>query len=922
MISIRRTSIILSFLSIALFTASAKQEKILQIFKNNKIIQEYVVDSIDHIEVIDKQGNVIQVYRKGEIIQEYSVGEIDYLEVNERLAVPDQIPDDEIWYVTDDGEIYDPTIWAHPFEQAIISNKYYGDHGIIKLDGPIENITKALYCSERVKAIYLPDCVKYMHNGVLGSFTGITSFKVPANLQKLDGNPFRGCYNLTKFTGQQVSEDGRCLVLNDTLYSFAPKGITHYRTPDGIKVIGETAFSRSKELESIELNEGLLNIGGTFIVIIGNTAIMSQGGECFSECTSLKKVTLPSTLKHIDSYAFRGCTAIEGFYGNERFHSSDNQCLYIYDLEQNAENEKTLINFAGHGLTEYSFPEGITFIGNYAISGKMNLRNVTLPNSLKNIGGEAFYDCPNIESINGIHTSSDHRCIVIDGELKKFVAGKGITKYRIPEEIKKIGEYAFSNCELDEISMSDDITEIGDYAFTASRTLKTLTLSASLKTVGLNPFYCAFNLDSIYMRCPRPPKCISWGKEYFFLERAYDNPTIYVPTQAYDWYIKNPTWESYKENFAPHYYADLDINKYLPDYYFSTDFSTNGNVEKLMIASEGNGIDVVLMGDGFSDRQIAEGKYKTVMQKIANAFLEIEPYKSFKEMFNIHIVNVVSSTEGFDYEKTGLGGTFDEFGEGTYVNGDHEKCIQYALKAISEERMDEALIVVAMNKDSYASTTHMYYPSNTVGSNGSGLSISFVSTNSDTETFNGLIYHEVLGHGFAKLGEEYGYDFFNKIPDYLIPNIKSQQSEFGWYKNIDFTSDLSTILWSKFATDSRYSHEKIGAYEGAMCYTKGVWRPQENSIMRDNTGGFNAPSREAIYHRIHKLAYGNNWTYNYEDFVNYDILNRNSEAMQKDTIKSQKPKQSLHAPIIIEKSWREASPTEEMNPSPSSLVPK
>ena len=40
------------------------------------------------------------------------------------------------------------------------------------------------------------------------------------------------------------------------------------------------------------------------------------------------------------------------------------------------------------------------------------------------------------------------------------------------------------------------------------------------------------------------------------------------------------------------------------------------------------------------------------------------------------------------------------------------------------------------------------------------------------------------------------------------------------------------------------------------------------------TGKFNAPSREAIYYRIHKLAYGASWKYDYETFVSWDAKNR------------------------------------------------
>ena len=48
--------------------------------------------------------------------------------------------------------------------------------------------------------------------------------------------------------------------------------------------------------------------------------------------------------------------------------------------------------------------------------------------------------------------------------------------------------------------------------------------------------------------------------------------------------------------------------------------------------------------------------------------------------------------------------------------------------------------------------------------------------------------------------------------------------------------------------------------------------------MRYNTDGFNAPSREAIYYRMHKLAFGDNWEYDYETFVEQDLSSRSSHT--------------------------------------------
>ena len=94
------------------------------------------------------------------------------------------------------------------------------------------------------------------------------------------------------------------------------------------------------------------------------------------------------------------------------------------------------------------------------------------------------------------------------------------------------------------------------------------------------------------------------------------------------------------------------------------------------------------------------------------------------------------------------------------------------------------------------------------------------------------------------------------------------------YKNIDFTGNFDVVKWKHFLSDERYSGSGLGCYEGAATFSYGVWRPSENSIMRNDANGhYNAPSREAIYYRIHKLAYGKDWDYDFEDFVQWDNPN-------------------------------------------------
>lgn len=116
------------------------------------------------------------------------------------------------------------------------------------------------------------------------------------------------------------------------------------------------------------------------------------------------------------------------------------------------------------------------------------------------------------------------------------------------------------------------------------------------------------------------------------------------------------------------------------------------------------------------------------------------------------------------------------------------------------------------------------------------------------------------------------------------------------------------MKWSKYLSDSRYNNDGLGIFEGACTYWTGAYRPTDVSIMRYNTDGFNAPSREAIYYRIHKLAYGSPWAFNYEDFVTYDAINRKastrSAAWSPVTIK--RFRENHRPPVVIRKNWRNA----------------
>lgn len=337
------------------------------------------------------------------------------------------------------------------------------------------------------------------------------------------------------------------------------------------------------------------------------------------------------------------------------------------------------------------------------------------------------------------------------------------------------------------------------------------------------------------------------------------------------------------------------------DIYESSDYSKDGEVTALQTATRGNGINIVLLGDAFSDRLVADGTYDRTMRKAMEHFFSEEPYKSFRDLFNVFAVNVVSKNEAYGSGmQTALAGFF---GDGTHVGGNDNKCREYAMKVpgITYDNIDDALIIVMMNRTYYAGTCYMYYPSS--GDYGQGLSIAYFPLGTDDGMFGQLLHHEAGGHGFPKLADEYAYQEYGTIPWNEVQSAK-QLEPYGWWRNIDFTGDVSQVKWSKFITDSRYAAEVLGAYEGADTYWRGVWRPTYNSIMRYNTGGFNAPSREAIYYRINKLAYGDSWAYDYETFVAWDAVNRtgNAPIMLRTPMREPRNFVPLHPPVVVRRS--------------------
>ena len=139
--------------------------------------------------------------------------------------------------------------------------------------------------------------------------------------------------------------------------------------------------------------------------------------------------------------------------------------------------------------------------------------------------------------------------------------------------------------------------------------------------------------------------------------------------------------------------------------------------------------------------------------------------------------------------------------------------------------------------------------------------------NLKSETFRAVTVHEAIGHGLAKLADEYVQEERGAADEEVRSELRYMHG-FDWMMNVDAEQDEGKVLWKDFIGDIHFLSEYIGVYEGGYTYFKGVYRPTDDSMMNKSKSPFNAPSRWQIYKKVIELGEGRTPTY--EEFVEFD----------------------------------------------------
>lgn len=335
---------------------------------------------------------------------------------------------------------------------------------------------------------------------VAGVFLGskLQKIKIP-NFTKFSGNyMFESCEELTEVT---FAPDFALTSLPSYMFRYCTS-LTQIELPKGLTYLGTYTFQGSG-LTSIDLS-GLskLKYLGTSATASGATSSVYT----FADCKDLKKVILPDSLTGIGGYVFQNCENLpEINLANvtEIGQCAFQNCKLITKAEFNS-GLKTLGANAFNGCTSLStvdFKNNTTLktLGNYAFSNTTALHSITLPTSINYLGTYTFQGS-GLMSIDLSKTAltcigTSATACAVTGKTYTFADCKSLKEVILPENLGKIGAYAFSGCTSLQSFPFTHITLLGDRAFAYSG-LKDVELPAVFTDLGAGVFGGCTSLES------------------------------------------------------------------------------------------------------------------------------------------------------------------------------------------------------------------------------------------------------------------------------------------------------------------------------------------------------------------------------------------------------------------------------------------
>lgn len=683
--------------------------------------------------------------------------------------------------------------------------------------------------------------------------------------------------------------------------------------PDRLKRIRGYAFSECKALMgSLIIPEGVTTIEdaafqwcmGLRGALVLPSTLEYIGVNAFYLCGFTGELKLPNKLKCIGSQAFSSC---ENFMGSLILPESlcdlgSSAFADCYGFSGSLKIPQRIVEIPLQAFVSCRFDgtltlhDGITMIGERAFSGCQFKGELNLPKDLVLLADDAFSSCnfsgvlklpQNLRSIGS-------QCFVNNSRLSGIL--------EIPRQVTSIGRNAFAGCGIEGIVFSENLEYILTRAFENCYNVGSIVCKGMIPADVVADAFNGVPKDNFTLEVPeavveqyraapgwRDFKRIAAHRELVCrpsVVKALNGKSkrqLVLDAEGKWEVVSKPDWctlsamsgekkteltltiDAGSENREGEIVFKLDEYDYTTTCRVAQYFYEHEEDEEIILQthSRGKGINLVFLGDGFDAENISNGDYLRVMNEQMERFFDIEPYRTYRDYFNVSTAIAVSQESGIGTVNTIRRTKFETtFAGGVGLRGDYSAIFDYAMKvsSVDESNLNQSLIIVTPNTIDYGGITEMWED---------GSAIAFCPLSEDTYPYDarGIIQHEAGGHGFGKLGDEYIYH--NGFIEFCCPldfATLNYGKSLGWYENLSLTGKMHEVPWSHLIFDDRYS-DVVDIYEGGFKHARGVFRSEQNSCMNNNISYFSAISREAIVKRIMEYA---GESYSFEKFVEND----------------------------------------------------
>ena len=243
------------------------------------------------------------------------------------------------------------------------------------------------------------------------------------------------------------------------------------RIPDGITVIGESAFQGMNNIESVYIPDG--------------AELISEGA--FSGCKNLQAIHIPDSLITIDREAFNGCMRLKNI-----------------NFPDNLKNIEAGAFIGCTSLEAVTLPKELEILPWRIFEDCTGLKYVFIPKKIKTIEDYAFAECTSLEEVKfeSLHYDDGTSEGIFRIGMNAFKNCKNLSSITIPASTKTIAHNAFSianGLRSVEFEMNSRLETIGDTAFVGCESLSSITIPASVTSVGSSIFFGCDNLFVHYI---------------------------------------------------------------------------------------------------------------------------------------------------------------------------------------------------------------------------------------------------------------------------------------------------------------------------------------------------------------------------------------------------------------------------------------